>query len=139
MREFAHQQNATPVPSGISVRILDTKQYAPPIAMIPRDAFYGFWELLHVNANDWNKFQLNRQRGTPLPVAPKFPLLSELADIEIENIDFSANQISELQAEIDAAQGDHSGRLQNEVLLTLSNAAIKASAENKGLRLSPFG
>jgi hypothetical protein len=79
------------------------------------------------------------RNGIRLPVAPKFPLLSELADIEIENIDFSADQVDDLRAELNEVQESHVGWLQNGVLLALSNAAMMASAQNKGLTLSPFG
>jgi hypothetical protein len=72
---------------------------------ISRDAFRGFWKLLDVDANDWNQFHLDRRNGIRLSVATKFPLLSELADIEIGNIDFSADQVDELRVEIDEVQG----------------------------------
>jgi hypothetical protein len=137
--KLAHEQKTMVARSGIGVRLLDTKQNVLPIAMIPRDAFSGFWKLLHVDASDWNQFHLDRRDGIRLPVAPKFPLLSELADIEIENIDFSADQMDELRAEMNAVQENHAERLENDVLLTLSDAARMASAQNKGLTLSPFG
>jgi hypothetical protein len=58
--ELAHEQNAVAARSGIGVRLLDTKQYVLPIAMLPRDSFSGFWQLLHVDANDWDQFHLDR-------------------------------------------------------------------------------
>jgi hypothetical protein len=138
-RTFGHQENATAVPTGIAVRILDRENYSSPIATISRNSFTDFWRLLDVGANAWSRFHLERQTGDHLPIALKFPLLSELADIEIDNIDFSADQIDELRAEINEVQESHVGSLQNGVLLALSNAAIVAAAQNKGLTLSPFG
>jgi hypothetical protein len=137
--ESVYRRPALGATSGISVRILDTKEYASPIAVIPGSSFNGFWQLLHVDANDWNNFHLERRRGNRVPIAPKFPLLSELADIVIENIPFPADQIDELRAEIDAVEETQVGHYQNRVLLALSKAAIIASAEKKGLILSPFG
>jgi hypothetical protein len=136
-RTFDHQENAAAA-LGISVRIVDGKNYSPPIATIPRNSLNDFWQLLHVEAADWNKFYLDRRAGNRFPIAPRFPLLSELADIEIENIAFSADQIDELRAEIDEVHETHMGSFQNDVSLALTNAAIAASAQNKGLILSPF-
>jgi hypothetical protein len=132
------QRHSAAAQAGIYVHILDTTQYATAATVIPRDAFSGFWKILHVDASDWNKFHLDRRNGIRLPIAPKFPLLSELADIEIENIDFSPDQIDELLTEIDLVREMNGGGLQNDVLLALSKVAIMASAAKKGLILSPF-
>lgn len=125
------------VPS-IYMRVYQGSVYTSPVYVIPMDSFQGFWKLLDVRPDDWDNFHSARLEGRRVPLAPTFPLLSELTDVVLGNLYFSREQLGELQAEVETVLFMQLDAKDNAVLAALDKGCTMALREYSGLGLSPF-
>lgn len=123
----------------ISVRLLDGHVYFDPCAFLPEDGLRAFWNALGVAEDAEDKLQPEWIAGNMIPVAPEFPVLSWLIQMQIDNSTVSLDDMPELLREIAIGRERCTQALGLAVFNELERAATLALAQAKGISLSPFG
>lgn len=123
----------------ITVRLLDGDVYFEPCAFLPENGLRAFWEALGVVEDAERKLHPEWMKGNWIPVAPDFPVLSWLIQMEMDNSTVELADLPELLREVAIGRErctDPSGLA---VFNELEKAAKLALAQAKGISLSPFG
>lgn len=123
----------------ITVRLFGRDVYSAPCAFLPLAGLAAFWAALGVTEDTEEKLQPEWVKGNLIPVAPAFPVLSWLIQMQIDNAAIEPADIPELVREIAIGRercNDASGLVVFEELEKAGNLAL---AQARGLSLSPFG
>jgi hypothetical protein len=123
----------------LTVRLLEKNVYLEPCAFLSEDGIPDFWRALGVAADAEEKLQPEWMKGNWIPVAPAFPVLSELIQMQIDNADIEPNDIPELVREIAIGRERCKEVSGITVFDELEKAAKLALARDKGISISPFG
>jgi hypothetical protein len=123
----------------ITVRLLDGNVYFEPCAFLPEDGILAFWDALGVADDAEEKLRSEWDKGNWIPVAPEFPLLSELIEMQIDNTIIKSADMPELLREIAVGRERCTEISGLAVFDELEKAAALALAQAKGISLSPFG
>ena len=123
----------------LPVRLFEAEVYSKPCAFLPEDGLRAFWDALGVAEDAEEKLQPEWVKGNLIPVAPEFPVLSWLIQMQIDNSTIESADMPELFPELAAGRercNDASGLA---VFNELEKAAKLALAQGKSMLLSPFG
>ncbi len=125
---------------GISIRIPPGGDvYVEPCGFVPEEGLPAFWEALGVHEGDEQRLWPQWMEGNWVPVAPTFPILSELIQMRIDISDIKADDIPALLQEIEIGRANCSDARGLAVFDALRKCAMLALAQSKGIVLSPFG
>jgi hypothetical protein len=123
----------------ITVRLFDGDVYSDPCALLPLEGLAAFWDALGVAEDTEEKLQPEWVKGNLIPVAPEFPVLSWLIQMQIDNSTIKSADVPELLREIAIGRERCNEASGIAVFDELEKAAKLALAQAKGLSLSPFG
>ncbi len=123
----------------ITVRLLEGDVYHEPCALLQEDGIAAFWAAFGVANDAEEKLQPEWIKGNWIPVAPEFPVVSELIQMQIDNSNVELADIPELLREIEIGRTRSTDPSGLAVFNELEKAATLALAQAKGLSLSPFG
>jgi hypothetical protein len=99
----------------------------------------NFWGALGVTVDTEEKLQPEWVKGNWTPVAPAFPVLSELIQMQIDNAAIESSDMTELVREIAIGRERCNDALGLVVFEELEKAGKLALSQANGLSLSPFG
>lgn len=125
--------------SHITVRLHEGDIYLDPCAFLPQDGIRAFWDALGVAEDAEDKLQPEWIAGNMIPVAPEFPVLSWLIQMQIDNSTVGLDDLPELLREIAIGRERCTQASGLAVFNELEKATTLALAQAKGLSLSPFG
>jgi hypothetical protein len=123
----------------ITVRVFNGDAYSDPCAFIPEAGLAAFWYALGVKEDAEQKLQPEWVKGNLVPVAPAFPVLSWLIQMQIDNSTIRLTDVPELLREIAIGRQKCKETLGIAVFDELEKAAKLALAQGKDISLSPFG
>ena len=123
----------------ITVRLFDGDVYSDPCAFLPQAGIAAFWNALGVAEDAEEKLQPEWIKGNWIPVAPEFPVLSELIQMQIDNSTIRLADVTELLREIAIGRQNCKEALGLAMFNELEKAAKLALAQGKNISLSPFG
>jgi len=123
----------------ITVRVFSGNVYSDPFAYLPLEGIRAFWDALGVAEDAEEKLQPEWVKGNLLPVAPEFPVLSELIQMQIDHSNVKSADVPELLREIAVGRERCSDAAGLAVFNELEKAAKLAFAQGKDISLSPFG
>lgn len=123
----------------ITVRLFHGDVYSDPVALLPLSGMASFWTALGVAEDTEEKLQPEWVKGNWIPVAPAFPVLSGLIQMQIDNAAIESSDIAELVREIAIGRERCNDALGFVVFEELEKAGKLALSQAKGLSLSPFG
>lgn len=99
----------------------------------------SFWDALGVAEGAEDKLQPEWVEGNWIPVAPEFPVLSWLIQMQIDNSTVELSDLPELLREVQIGRERCEEASGIAVFDELEKAANLALAQGKGISLSPFG
>jgi hypothetical protein len=123
----------------ITVRVFNGDVYSDPCAFIPQAGIVAFWHALGVAEDAEEKLQPEWVKGNLVPVAPAFPVLSWLIQMQVDHSTIRLADVPELLREIAIGRQNCKETLGIAVFDELEKAAKLALAQGKDISLSPFG
>jgi hypothetical protein len=123
----------------ITVRLFEGEVYSEPCAFMPLEGIRAFWDALGVAEDAEDKLQPEWVKGNLIPVAPEFPVLSELIQMHYDNSTIKSADVPELLREIKVGRKRCSEAAGLAVFNELEKAAELALEQDKNMSLSPFG
>lgn len=121
------------------MRLFEGDVYSDPCACMPRNGIPAFWDALGVAEDAEEKLQPEWVKGNLIPVAPEFPVLSWLIQMQIDNSTIKSADVPELLREIAIGRQNCKRASGLAVFDELEKAANLALAKGKSISLSPFG
>ncbi|HWE86569.1 MAG TPA: hypothetical protein VG267_16615 [Terracidiphilus sp.] len=109
-----------------------------PCGFIPLGGLSHFWEALGVREDAEEKLQPEWIKGNLVPVAPEYPVLSWLIQMQIDNSWVKAEDIPALLREVDIGRANCIDPQGMAVFEALKTCATLALAQSNGIALSPF-
>jgi hypothetical protein len=123
----------------LTVRLFDEDVYSDPCGFIQLAGYDSFWQALGVEEDAEEKLQPEWMKGNWVPVAPEFPVLSELIQMQIDNSIIKSADVPELLREIAIGRQNCKEASGLAMFDELEKAAKLALAQGKNISLSPFG
>jgi hypothetical protein len=123
----------------ITVRLFDGDLYSDPCAFLPLSGLAAFWNALGVSEETEEQLQPEWVKGNLIPVAPAFPVLSWLIQMQIDHSTIEPRDVPELLREIELGRGRCIEGPGLAVFDELGKAAGLALRQGMGISLSPFG
>lgn len=123
----------------ITVRLFSGDVYSGPCALLPLAGLAAFWDALGVTEDTEEKLHPEWMKGNWIPVAPEFPVLSWLIQMQIDNSTIRLADVPELLREVAIGRQKCKEAIGTAVFDELEKAAKLALAQGKDISFSPFG